>query len=295
MKLSDIPLIDQQELGTPNNKPVFGKYSITGTADTLEFIKYWQEEGKKPFYGYYRITESPISRRVTESLKSCYGVRHALLYASVNVAFYEWIRYWNYISGQAPCLLVDNFSRWHWASQIVSVLEGDLLDLRSHEVHFQVQENQPVIFAYEKMTPQIQECIRQAQGSAASVAYMTNDLEHLASVSQNADFSIVDLKDEQSKVLGGVILSSVDLPMEVLAKRRAEIGCVIAPRNSDFLTQQSARCTDSDELSLQKKLCQLEDAKYGALFCTGMQALFAGLEVLKTKQKKTIYCCWYPI
>ena len=281
MKLSDIPLIDQKALGRPNNQPVGGQYGMTGTADTLEFIRKWQEKNQKPFYGYYRITEHPISRRVTESLKSYYGFRHALLYASVNSALYEWIGYFTKSSKQPPLLCVDDTQKWHWAVKIVSALGGQVLESQSSQIHF--LQKQPVIFAFEQSNPQIENCLKQATNASA---YLANDLEFLASAPQEAKFLITNLQDEQADILGGAILSSVDLPMEMLAKKRAEVGCVISPRNSDFLTQNTLHhIPHADEQALQKSLCQLEDASHCILFCSGMQAVVAGLDVLKTVQR----------
>ena len=285
MKLSDLPLIDQNDLGKPNNQPVGGQYGITGTADTLEFIRMWQEENKKPFYGYYRITEHPISRRITESLKKYYGFKNALLYVSVNSALYEWIGYFVKSSKQPPFLLVDDVKKWDWAVKIVSALGGQVSEFQSSQINF--IQKQPVIFAFEQINSKIKDSLQQAKNDRASIAYLANNLEFLASAPQEAKFLITDLKDTQADILGGAILSSADLPMEMLAKNRAEVGCVISPRNSDFLTQKNTRhLPNVDEKALQKRLCQLEDASHCALFCSGMQAIFAGLEVLKTKQKK---------
>ncbi len=282
MKLSDLPLIDLEALGHPNNQPVGGKYAITGTADTLEFIKKWQEDNQKPFYGYYRITESPISRRITESLKSHYEVRHALLYASVNSALYEWIDYFVKCSKQTPLLLVDDLKKWEWVAQIVSALGGRFSVFQSFQMSFKAK--QPVVFAFEQINLKIQDCLQQAQKARASVAYLSDHLESLPP--QEAKFFIADFKDEQANVLGGAVLSSVDLPMEVLAKRRAEVGCVLSPRNADFLSKKDpAPMPHADEDALQRNLCQLEGANHGILFCTGMQAIVAAQEVLKTGQK----------
>ncbi|MBF0240731.1 MAG: PLP-dependent transferase [SAR324 cluster bacterium] len=274
--------------------PVGGKYTVTAVLPTVEDILDWQE-GRCSFnYGYYRFIDHPLIHTLQEELARYYHIKNCMAYTTHQCALMELLDYLllakprmtiKVIHEQANDPLLNRLEQLQ--TNIVQVLPADINKLQP----LSAGKDEIILLAVPSPDSLIEqessffELVRQQR---IPVIVSTSELPETTWDTATITYRVCEL-DSEKRIQGGVILSNADRPLAALRELRKQKGPVLSSRNLDAL-KQNISTPPSRESQILGRLCDMEHARYGFLFPSGMNAIATLFSILRTETKNQMVC-----
>jgi len=295
--LLDVPAASPEAGARRKVEPVGGAFAVTAQLPTLGDILDWQEGTCAFDYGYYRFIDHPALRQVQEGLQAHYGVRHSLAYCSLPAAVLELL---DYLLLARPAMTLKVVSE-AGASAAFSLEEalpglqaptrattpdrlGDLgpwSDARAEVLVIAVREPGAFLETHAAW-------LHGAKAQRVPIVVVSDRIPEKGWMRGPVLFGVMPLHEDRAPVTGGAILSNADRPMAELRSRRKLRGPILSSRNAAcFLGRLPlpwAPCADA----VIHRICALEQARFGFLFPSGMQAIMTLLALLRRPGKAQV-------
>ena len=278
-------------------KPVAGPFSVTATYACLDEIVEEQEGRCKNDYGYYRFVDNPLLCRIQEGLQAHYQIRHCLAYTSLKTAALELLDYLLLSKAKMTLKVVSDWGE-HEPFSIVSSLSelntslsmappSDLSVLspfsegKDELLVINVQQPLQFIRTQEKF-------LEQVKSHRIPIIVVSDRFPEKLWPARLIHYWVLPLNSTQHSVVGGAILSNMDRQMDELQGLRMQRGPILSSRNAAYFLGEIDEGKASYQEKLIQRLCQLEQARYGFLFPSGMQAITTLLMLVRRPGKAQI-------
>lgn len=273
--------------------PVNGPFSVTATFETIQDI-IESQEGRYHFnYGYYRFIDSPLLYQIQEGLKAFFQLRNCWVYTSYKTAALELLDYLLLAKPQMTIKII------HDLPHDSHVELGPSLSVLNTTVLSALPEEQDTILPFSKERDELlvinvqdplaflekqADLLQQAKSSRVPIIVASRFLTQLPET-RLVNYWVFPLNEEKQGVMGGTIVSKVDRQMAELFELRKQRGPILSSRNAAYFLGQIEFVADDAPKHLVEKLCQLEKAKHGFLFPSGMQAITTLFNLLRKTEK----------
>ena len=278
-------------------EPVNGPFSITATIPTLDEIVAWQEGHCHFNFGYYRFIDSPQLCRIQEGLQIHYQIRHCLLYTSFKSAAMELL---DYLMMSKPQMRIKLVSDWDGGAPfsiesslaalnttIYPVTPAQLETLlpfsKEKEELLVINVKDPFTFieTYESF-------LQAAKSCRIPIIMLSAEFPQKQWPSGLINYWVFPLNQSSDTVNAGALLSNQDRQMKELKTLRMQRGPILSSRDASFFLGEVKEPMQSHKEELIAQLCKMENARYGFLFPSGMQAISTLLNLLKRPEKAQI-------
>ena len=277
--------------------PVNGPFSVTATIPTLDEIIDWQE-GRCFFdFGYYRFIDSPPLYRIQQGLQVHYQIRHCLLYTSFQSAALELLDYLLFTKPRMRIKLVSD----HEAGAPFSI-ESSLSVLKTKvclvnpariETFLPFSREKDELLVINVRDPGAfietrESFLKAAKSSRIPIVLLSGGFPPKERGSRLINYWVFPMNKASDEVGAGAILSNLDRQMEELKKLRIQRGPILSSRDAAFFLGESELPAESRKEELIERLCEMENARYGFLFPSGMQAISTLMNLLRRPEKAKI-------
>ncbi len=278
-------------------EPVSGPFSITATIPTLDEIIDWQEGHCNFNFGYYRIIDNPQLHRIQEGLQFHYQIRHCLLYTSFKSAALELLDYLLLAKPQMRLKVVTDLavgapfsikaSLCALNTKIFPVTPAQLKSLhpfsKEKDELLLVNVRDPFVFM------ETHECfLREAKSYRIPIIMLSGGFPEKQWPSSLVNYWVFPLNQANQAINAGVLLSNLDRQMEELKTFRIQRGPVLSIRDAAHFLGELEATSHSHKEELIQQFCEMENARYGFLFPSGMQAISTLLNLLRNPGKAQI-------
>lgn len=277
--------------------PVSGTFSVTAILASLEEILEWQE-GRCGFdYGYYRFVDNPLLCRIQEGLKAYYQIRHCCVYTSLKTATMELLDYLLLSKPQMTLKLISDFEESDFFSIASSLLglntafcstSPDELSALSplseaRDELLVINVRQPLQFLETH-----HDFLQKVKSHRIPIIVVSAQFPEKNWPAPLVNYWVLPLNSAQQSVVGGAILSNMDRQIAELKELRIQRGPILSSRNAAYFLGEIDSGRDSHKNQLIERLCNLEKARHGFLFPSGMQAITTLLNLLRRPGKSQI-------
>ena len=278
-------------------KPVAGPFSVTAIYSCLDEILEWQE-GRCHFdYGYYRFVDNPLLSRIQEGLQAHYQIRHCLTYTSLKTAAMELL---DYLLLSKPKMTLKVISDWEENEPFsivpsLSALHTSLCTATPDDFSvlspFSEVRDELLVINVRQPFQFIEtqgEFLQKVKAYRLPIIFISDQFPEKLWSAQLINYWVLPLNSSQHSVAGGAILSNMDRQMAELKGLRLQRGPILSSRNAAYFLGEIDAGKNSYQDELIQGLCNLEQARYGFLFPSGMQAITTLLTLLRRPGKAQI-------
>ena len=278
-------------------EPVAGPFSVTATIPTLDEIIDWQEGHCLFNFGYYRFIDSPQLYRIQQGLQIHYQFRHCLLYTSFKSAAMELLDYLLFTKPQMRIKLVSDHETGASFSieSSLSALNTTVCLVNPARIEtflpFSKEKDELLVINVRNPNAFIEtheSFLRDAKSSRVPIVLLSEGFPQKERCSRLINYWVFPLNKASDEVRAGAILSNLDRQMEELKKLRMQRGPILSSRDAAFFLGESESPPDSRKEELTEQLREMENARYGFLFPSGMQAISTLLNLLRRPEKAKI-------
>lgn len=245
-------------------KPVSGPYGIAMEVADLQHVVAWQEQRTIPYHGYYRLILPPLVKTLQARLKAKYEAPDAIMYSSAMVALKEVLEYL-------------------WLQGARTIREHKPQPAISQLPFKGVQEAADVeLFMRIPFAP--------VDGSGICVVW-DDQLPDGPIDLKGVDYWIGSLKNtggDPGIDAATVLTRHVDEAKAIHERNRRRGACIAARDAAWFLEKDPDLSPDTDGWEDPKKrLCALEHASACTTYPSGMLAITALLDYIRTTRKRS--------
>ncbi len=292
-----LPHKSSYELPLRETSSVGGNFTVTATLNKLEDILEWQEGHCEFEYGYYRFIDHPALVKIQEGLRQHYQVHHCLVYASFKTAVMEVLDYLLLAKPQMTVKIVSDLDE-HSPFSIKNSLSGLRTNLNYTSPDrlavlepFSKNKDELLVIAVREPLEFIgthMEFLENLKKLRVSVTVISDHFPQDHWPEKLIKFWVLPLNTDPGSIQGGAVLSSADRQIAELKELRKQRGPILSSRNAAYFLGETFAFSMADEEKLIRYFCDLEHARYGFLFASGMQAIAVLLSMLRKPNKAQV-------
>jgi cystathionine beta-lyase/cystathionine gamma-synthase len=243
----------------------------------MQHVVEWQEQRAIPFQGYYRLILPPVVKKLQAGIKAYYRDPNVIMYSSAGIALKELLDY----------LWIEEGTRSiSFGSSGDKAALGDVVERSA----FDVKQGSGELFLTTSTT---------CEGKPASVACSILVLESMPEsreICEGWDFVVMGVAKPDSPVNAAVILTRREDQAKVIHERNRRRGACIAARDGAWLLGRDTDLVVRAGVKEQvvQRLCELEGAKFGTLYPSGMCAVTMAMEVARQSGKSRFIVVGHP-
>lgn len=278
-------------------EPVSGPHSITAKLNRLDDILAWQEGRCQFDHGYYRFVDNPILSRLQKGLQTHFQLRHCLVYTSWKSAALELL---NYLLLSKPKMTLKIVSDWEAGaagslSDSLSGLNTLLIFSTPNNLSallpFSQNKDELLVINVKHPFPFLENqatFLQTAKSQRLPIIFVSDQIPEKTWSPQKLMYWVFPLSLQNADILGGAILSNMDRQMAELKALRRQRGPVLSSRNAAYFLGEETVKVKSHKEQLVQYFCEWEQAEYGFLFPSGMQAITTLLNLVRCPEKPQI-------
>ena len=275
--------------------PVCGPYSITAELPDMDTVVRYQEKQGLPPHGYYRLVRHPYARQLEANFKKRYAFENAILYTSLNMALHECLEHISSTTTEKKVVVIGH-----------SIGDArDIFDPRLHSIGLHPSYNRSselpdperlgplhsILFCQWDPPSENQILwLDKIKALGIPVLLCLHDIPFSLALHPAVTFCLLCLAKREDPIRGGILMTNDQAEHDTLYNRNKKRGAVLSARDIAwcFGSDPGTLCEDHPEPTVTRILCQMENARHGSLYPSGMNAIATLFDILRKPGKNKI-------